>query len=280
MIPLCAVIMGTVMAVAAADSERDLEAAIHREVVLGDLRGAMEQYRNILARQDKSRAVAARALYQIGECLEKSGQAEDAYNSYRRVAAEYGDQAAVVKLAEVKIGAWSAPRNLRFEEGVVGKIPPGWLAPSLGRDTDNLPELQREGCRSRVGCAVVMVPSNMPRAVGNMMQSFSAVAYRGKTVRLRAWLRLQTAYVTATSIHLPPDNAPDSAQLWLKVERTGRRPGFSESGDEQPVRSGEWQQREIVGTIDEDAQFIRFGVMSIGGGRAWVDDVSFEVISQ
>jgi hypothetical protein len=269
------------MAVAAgAPVERDLEAAIHREIVLGDLRGAMEQYRAILARPDKTRPAAARALYQIGECLEKLGQAEEAYNAYRRVAAEYSDQAELVSLAGVKLAAWSKPRNLHFEEGVTGKIPPGWLAPSLGKDTDNSPELRREGCRSRTGCAVVMVPANMPKAVGNLMQSFSAAAYRGKTVRLRAWLRLETTYATATGLRFPPDSGGDRAQLWLTVECSKRRPGFSDNTDDRPVLAGEWTQREIVGAIDDDAQFIRFGVMSIGGGRAWVDDVSFEVISQ
>jgi hypothetical protein len=271
------------MAMAAAQppvDERDLEAALHRQIVLGDLRGAMEQYRAILARPERTRPVAARALFQIGECLEKSGQAEEAYNTYRRVAAEYSDQPEIVAPARIKLAAWSAPHNLRFEEGVPGKVPPGWLTPSLGRDTDNLPELSRERCHSRTGCAIVMAPANMPKAVGNLMQSFSAAAYRGKTVRLRAWLRLETAYVTATGIRLPSDNSADSAQLWLTVERANRRRGFSDNMDDRPVRSGEWTEREIVGSIDDDAQFIRFGVMCIGGGRAWVDDVSFEVISQ
>jgi len=277
---LAAVFIGAALAAAdaSADSERDLEAAIHREVVLGDLRGAIAEYRAILSRSDKPRPVAARALYQIGECLEKSGQAEEAYNTFRRVTVEYAGETEMVNSALVKMAAWSGPRNLRFEDGVVGKVPPGWLAPSLGKDTDNLPELRRDGCRSRIGCAVVMVPSNMPKAVGSLMQSFSAAAYRGKTVRLRAWLKVDTAFATATQIHF--DKGEDSAQMWLTVERANKRPGFSDNGDASPVRSGEWTRCEVIGTIDDDAQFIRFGVLSIGGGRVWVDDVSFEVISQ
>jgi hypothetical protein len=73
-------------------------------------------------------------------------------------------------------------------------------------------------------------------------------------------------------------NPEDRAQLWLNVERANRRPGFSDNMDDRPVRSLEWTRAEIVGEIDADAQFINFGVMSIGGGRVWVDDVSFEVI--
>jgi len=40
-----------------------------------------------------------------------------------------------------------------------------------------------------------------------------------------------------------------------------------------------WTRTEIIGEIDKDAQFINFGILSIGGGRVWVDDVTFDVIS-
>ena len=52
-----------------AEPERRLEQAIHREMVVGDLPGAIEQYRAILARTGQSRAVAARALFQMAQCL-------------------------------------------------------------------------------------------------------------------------------------------------------------------------------------------------------------------
>jgi hypothetical protein len=73
-------------------------------------------------------------------------------------------------------------------------------------------------------------------------------------------------------------NPEDRAQMWFNVERANRKHGFSDNMDDRPIRSSEWTRAEIVGQIDEDAQFINFGVMSIGGGRVWVDDVSFEVI--
>jgi hypothetical protein len=260
-----------------ADLEKQLESAIHREVVLGDLPGSMDQYRSLLAR-DGSRPVAARALLRIGLCQEKLGQRKEAYNTFRRVAAEYGDQVEIVQLARAKLTAWSGPRNLKFDEGASGKVPPGWFVPSLPKDADYLAELHRDhNCRSHTGCAVVLVPGNVPKPVGNLMQSFSAAAYTGKTVRLRAWLRLESFFpAPIVGFRLP--NPEDRAQLWLNVERANRRHGFSDNMDDRPVRSSEWTQVEIVGEIDQDAQFINFGVMSIGGGRVWVDDVSFEVV--
>ena len=63
------------------------------------------------------------------------------------------------------------------------------------------------------------------------------------------------------------------------MDRANHRNGFSDNMDDRPVRSAAWTQREIVAEIGDDARVINFGVMSIGGGRVWVDDVSFKVIS-
>ena len=255
--------------------EMQLEIAIHQEVISGDLTDAVQQYRSVVARPDAPRPVSAKALLQIGLCQEKSGQREEAYDTYRHLVSEYSDQTGIVSLARTKLAAWSGPRNLKFEEGQVGKVPPGWFVPSLPKDADYLAELRRSGCRSRTGCALVMVPQNVPRPLGDLRQSFSAAAYRGKTVRLRAWLKLETFFVTSIGIRLP--DPEDRAFMWLNVERANRKNGFADDMNDRPVRSPEWSLCEITGEIGEDARFINFGVMSIGG-RVWVDDVSFEVI--
>ena len=75
-----------------ADGARQLEAAIHREFVLGVLKGALEGYRGVLALEGTSRDVAARALFQIGQCQEKLGSRAAAEDAYQRVADDYGDQ--------------------------------------------------------------------------------------------------------------------------------------------------------------------------------------------
>jgi hypothetical protein len=261
-----------------ADTEMKLEAAIHREVVVGDLAGAMDEYRAIIAQNAKSgRAAQATALLGIASCQEKLGEGKQAYNTYRKVVSEYRDQPDIIRHAQIKLDAWSGPRNLKFDEGIIGKVPPGWFVPSLPKDADYLAELRRDGCRNHSGCAVVLVPMNVPRPVGNLMQSFSAAAFAGKTVRLRAWLRMESFFFSPiTAFRIPgPD---DRAQMWINVERTNHRNGFSENMDDRPVRSSEWAPYDIVGEIDADAQFINLGFMSIGGGRLWVDDVSFEVI--
>jgi Tetratricopeptide repeat len=283
--------LGIVMAIAmgalGADSgERQLEAAIHREIVLGDLKGAMEQYKALLAQPGRSRAVAARALFGSGQCLEKLGRRDEARSAYTRVVNEYADQPATVAVARAQLAGWEeplpGPRNLTFEQGTAGKAPPGWIVPDFPKGAGYMAELRRKGCRSDAGCAVVVVPDNAPSPFGNLMQSFSAAAYAGKTVRLTAWLRLessdqQVAIHPAIASLLGITAAPeDGAQLWLSVDRARRQAGANIV--DRPVRLSEWTRCEIVSPIEVDATFITFGVRSVGRGRVWVDGVSFEVI--
>ena len=72
-----------------AQAEKLLESARHKEVMDGDLKAAIEQYRKIAAQFSKQPEIAARALYQLGQCQEKLGQAE-ARKSYERIVREYG----------------------------------------------------------------------------------------------------------------------------------------------------------------------------------------------
>lgn len=82
-------------------AERQLEAAIHQEVVLGDLKGAIEEYKKVA--QSGNRAVAAKALVHVGQCYEKLGDAESR-KAYERVLREYPDQKEAAALARARLG--------------------------------------------------------------------------------------------------------------------------------------------------------------------------------
>ena len=230
------------VAAAGEDLERQIEAAIRHEVVLGDLKTAMEQYRIILNQPAAPRPIAARALFQTGQCLEKSGRRPDARNTYLRVAKEYSDQPEIAaqargRLAEIE-NTVPGPLNLKFDQGQIGKLPDAWFVPMLPKESSQMAQLQARGCMTRGNCAVVLVPENAPVHVGNLMQSFSATAYRGKTVRLRAWLRLEAA---------APD---DRAQMWLGVDRANNGKGFFDNMNDRPVVSAEWTQCEIQTRVE------------------------------
>ncbi len=259
-------------AAAQGDPARQLEAAIHREMVEGEIAPASGMYQAIVAQPGTPRAVAARAMLHLGQCQEKLGQRREAHATYARVARDYAAESAAAAEARAKLSGWSdappGPRNLRFEQGKAGDVPPGWFVPAVEKTTGSLAQLRRKGCRDSAGCAVVIAPANSSDAVGNLMQSFSAAAYRGKTVRLRAWVRVEAG------------TPGDRAQMWLKVYRPNGKTGFYDDMDDRPVRDAEWTNCEIVAEVDRDAQFLDFGVRSIGRGRVWVDEVSFEIVPE
>lgn len=100
---------------------------------------------------------------------------------------------------------------------------------------------------------------------GTLMQIFKADAYRGKRVRLSAWMKTENA---------------DSAQLWMRLDGDKRMLGF-DNMDSRPVTgTTEWKKYDITLDVPEAAVNIAFGAFVIKKGQAWVDDYRFEVVGQ
>lgn len=157
----------------------------------------------------------------------------------------------------------TAPLNLDFEQGSVGRVPEGWTAPAVitGYAAELVEDRPRSGKRAAL---LKSVPDDKPRQFGNLMQAVDATPYRGHRVRYRAAVRLEGAGPRA------------SALLWLRADRPGNQMGFFQNMEDRPITSGEWQYYEIVGDIDDDALVLNFGLLLTGEGKAWIDDVSVD----
>jgi len=105
---LCAALAAGFPANQAKDDRAEvaLQAALKKEAVDGDLKGAIELYKKIA--QSTNRAVAAKALLRMGQCHEKLGSAE-ARTAYQRVVREFADQAEIVAQARVRLAALGGP---------------------------------------------------------------------------------------------------------------------------------------------------------------------------
>jgi Tol biopolymer transport system component len=79
-----------------------LRAAIEKEEVEGDLLGAIDLYKQIIAKYRDSRAIAAEAQLRIGMCYEKLGF-EEAPRAYQRVINDFPEQTEMVKAAKEKL---------------------------------------------------------------------------------------------------------------------------------------------------------------------------------
>lgn len=155
--------------------------------------------------------------------------------------------------------------NLDFEQGSAGEVPPGWFVPNAAQAAGYTAIRVTEGCRTG-SCAMIAAPAApAANSLGNVMRNLDAVAHRGKQVVLRAAVRVEGS---------------GTAAMWLRVDIAGGGMGFFDNMNNRRIRAGDWNFYEIRGTVDAGAQSIAFGVMLIGAGRAWVDDVSLTFLDR
>lgn len=107
-----ALMLGAVLVVPAkptaqAKADVALRAAMETETVKGDLKGAIEEYKKIVAGAGTNRALAAQALVRMAECYQKLGDAE-ARKIYERLIREFGDQKEVAALARTRLSQRAA----------------------------------------------------------------------------------------------------------------------------------------------------------------------------
>lgn len=156
--------------------------------------------------------------------------------------------------------------NLDFEEDSLGDGRRGWFTPAKQFVPDYEATLTKAAPYHGAQC-VRLSSTGTPngREFGNVMQTFNAVPFRGKTMRFRAAVRTDGSRTAR-------------AQMWFRVDRAKRRMGFFENMDAKPITSDEWGVYEIIGRIDDDAELINIGCMLIGTGSIFFDDVHFEEV--
>jgi tetratricopeptide (TPR) repeat protein len=110
-----ALLSGALAAQRAPQQDLDLKAAIRTEIVDGDLRGAIEQYRKLAEGSDRS--VAAQALVRMAECYQKLGDAESR-KIYERIVREFPDRKEEVATARARLGATAAVASAKGDRAV------------------------------------------------------------------------------------------------------------------------------------------------------------------
>lgn len=91
-------------AAAAQGPQQLFQQALSAERAEGRLEEAIRLYQRVLAEAGSDRALASRALLQIGRCYEKLGEGR-ARDSYERLLREYGDQGQVASEARTRLAA-------------------------------------------------------------------------------------------------------------------------------------------------------------------------------
>lgn len=104
-------------------AEVQMKAAQQKAEIEGDLKGAIEEYKKVVAAAGSNRALAAEALVRMADCYQKLGVTE-AQNIYQRVVREFADQREQVALARVRLGGASTAANVRSDRAV-------WTGPTV-----------------------------------------------------------------------------------------------------------------------------------------------------
>lgn len=168
----------------------------------------------------------------------------------------------------------ATPVNLGFEHGVLGEVPPGWLAWSkfrrLGFEVATTSEQPFHGTRAAV---VRRDPADeIGEASGSVQQRIDASAFRGQRVRLRAAVRAELAdgglAFLRLRVHAPEYVDHDSPD------------NFYDSLDEYRVTSPMWRIFEIEADVPEGAGMISYGLFLAGSGAVWLDSVSLEAVDE
>jgi Tol biopolymer transport system component len=94
-----------------------LKAAIDKEMVDGDLKGAIALYEKTVAEARGDRATAAKALIRMAECHQKLGNAESR-KLFERVLREYADQKDAAATARARLGNASSAVHARGDRVV------------------------------------------------------------------------------------------------------------------------------------------------------------------
>ncbi|HTB61813.1 MAG TPA: hypothetical protein VLC06_28330 [Polyangia bacterium] len=149
----------------------------------------------------------------------------------------------------------------------IGELPGWWRAGS--NPAGYLVGIDR-AVRHR-GQASARLKSNgeSPTGFGSLMQMSSADEYRGRRVRMSAWVR--------------SEKVVGPSGLWMRVDGPGGDATKPLAVDTMQGRgivgTRDWQRYEIVLDVPTESVDIAYGAHLSGGGTLWIDDVQFEGVN-
>nr|WP_216671493.1 AraC family transcriptional regulator [Saccharibacillus qingshengii] len=110
------------------------------------------------------------------------------------------------------------------------------------------------------------VSADSPGQFGTMMQAFRADAYKGKRIRLSAFVKTEAV-------------KRGFAALWMRVDADdGESLQFDNMANRTLTGTRDWNHYAIVLDVPGRSDQISFGVLLSGSGQVWVDGFVFEEV--
>ncbi len=146
-LPVLAILAGLLtasFALAQKDDQAEvlLQAAHQKQLVEGQLEEAIQLYKRIVQEHSGNRAVAAKALLEMGQCYEKLGNAE-ARKAYEHVLRDYADQNEAAAQARARLAALSGNVASKNFEMVTRRV---WAGPEVDAGVSLSPDGRYLSC--------------------------------------------------------------------------------------------------------------------------------------
>jgi erythromycin esterase len=139
----------------------------------------------------------------------------------------------------------------------------GWTGPKKGSGVFES-GLDTEVKHGGNASAYIKATTDRPRGGTTLVQAFAADSFRGKRVRMSAYVRTRDV---------------GSIALWMRVDTAESSNVAFDNMAARPIKgTNDWTKHEIVLDVPADAADITFGVIASGGGQAWFDDFQFEAV--
>ena len=110
--------------------------------------------------------------------------------------------------------------------------------------------------------------AKQPSCFCTLMQTFIDNDYSNKRVKM-------TGYVKS-------EGTIDTASMWVRIDDFDNKiiADFDNMGNRQIIGTKDWMKCEIMFDVPESKCAINFGLILVGSGKAWIDNVSFEIVDK
>ncbi len=105
-----------------------------------------------------------------------------------------------------------------------------------------------------------VTPANGQSEFGGLIQIARAAPWRGQRVLMRAWIKTTQA---------------DAVGMWLRIDAVDTALAMDNMGNRTIKGTTGWSQYEIVLDVPQQAEYLIYGVLLIGGGVLDFDNVEF-----
>lgn len=100
------------------------------------------------------------------------------------------------------------------------------------------------------------------------MQTCEATPYSGKKVKMSGYIKTE--------------NVKEQTALWMRIDSTENRGlKYFDNMRNRPINgTTDWAKYKITLDVPENSYTLNFGVLLVGSGKVWLDNVNFEIVGK